>query len=162
MQDMHLFYFVSIAFYRCNAPFQTRGMKNFLPLCFFENASAFRTQRESPWTWNGVILLKLKWIVTLQNFRSPAKKWNVDHKNVIHIKLKQLYFNVAWNQCYLILVWSQMKVISTQCRLVWNEYGLKCCLKSAARYRPWKSHPLQLLKFVCKNTKWKKNMFSVH
>jgi len=93
---MHLFYFVSIAFHSCNAPFKTRGMKNFWPVWFFKSASAFTTQHESPWTRNGVILLKLKWKVTLQNFRSPAKKWNVDHKNVIHSKLKQLYFNVAW------------------------------------------------------------------
>jgi len=55
-----------------------------------------------------------------------------------------------------------MKVISTQCRLLSNEYGPKCCLKSTAQDRPWKSHLLQLLKFVYKNMKWKKNMFSVH
>jgi len=29
------------------------------------------------------------------NFRSPAKKWKVDHKNVIHSKSKQLHFNLA-------------------------------------------------------------------
>jgi len=129
---MHLFYFVSIAFHSCNAPFKTRGMKNFWPVWFFKSASAFTTQHESPWTRNGVILLKLKWKVTLQNFRSPAKKWNVDHKNVIHSKSKQLYFNVAWNECYLLIsmisnesdlnamlatfkwIWSQM--LSQKCR----------------------------------------------
>jgi len=33
--------------------------------------------------------------VTLQNFRSPVKKWKVDHKNEMHSKSKQLLFNVA-------------------------------------------------------------------
>jgi len=57
----------------------------------FQSASAFTTQRKLPWTRKGVTLQNFKWIVTLQNFRSPAKKWK-DHKNVIHSKSKQLHF----------------------------------------------------------------------
>jgi len=37
----------------------------------------------------------------LQYFRSPAKKWKVDHKNLIYSKSKQLYFNVAYDECDL-------------------------------------------------------------
>jgi len=121
-------------FHRCNAPFQTREMKNFWPLCFFKSCKCICNA-----TW-----------VTL------------NHKNVIHSESKQLHFNAAWNECYLKLVWSEMKVISTQCWLVSNEYVLKCCLKSAAQYRPWNWNPLELLKFVYKNMKWSKNMFWVH
>jgi len=60
-----------MTFPRYGAPFQTRGMKSFLASAMFQSASAFTTQRESPWTRKGV---------TLQNFKSSAKKWNVDHK----------------------------------------------------------------------------------
>jgi len=45
-----------------------------------------------PWTQVGV---------TLQKFRSPAKKWKVDHKNLIHSKSKQLHFNVVYSECDL-------------------------------------------------------------
>jgi len=38
-----------------------------------------------PWIWKGV---------TLQNFRSPAKKWKADHKILIYSKSKQLHFDV--------------------------------------------------------------------
>ena len=48
-----------------------------------------------PWTRKGVTLQNFKWIVALQNFRSPAKKWKVHRKNLIHSKSKQLHFNVA-------------------------------------------------------------------
>jgi len=75
-----------MAFQRYNAPFQTQGIKSFLATAVFQSASAFTTQRGSPWTRKGV---------ALQNFGSPAKKWKVDHKNVIQSKSKQLHFNVA-------------------------------------------------------------------
>jgi len=64
---------------RCNAPFQTRGMRSFLASAVLQSASAFTTQRESPWTRKSVTLQNFKWRVTLQNFRSPAMKWKVDH-----------------------------------------------------------------------------------
>ena len=59
------------------------------------SVGAFTTQRESPWTRKSPTFQNFKWIVTLQNFRSPAKKWKIDHKNVIHSKSKQLHFNMA-------------------------------------------------------------------
>ena len=45
-----------MAFQRYNAPFQTQGIKSFLATAVFQSASAFATQRESPWTRKGVIL----------------------------------------------------------------------------------------------------------
>jgi len=45
----------------------------------FQSAKAFTTQRELPWTRKGVTLQNFKWRVVLQNFRSPAKKWKIDH-----------------------------------------------------------------------------------
>jgi len=46
------------------------------------------------WTRRGVTLQNFKWIVSLQNFRSPARRWKVNHKNVIHSESKQIHFNV--------------------------------------------------------------------
>jgi len=80
---------------KCNAPFQTQGMKSFLASAMFRSEGVFTTQRESPWTWKAVSLQNVKQRVTLQNFISPAKKWKIDHKNVIHSKSKQLHVNVA-------------------------------------------------------------------
>jgi len=37
-----------MTFQKCNAPFQTRGIKSFLASALFQSASAFTTQRESP------------------------------------------------------------------------------------------------------------------
>ena len=68
---------------KCNAPIQTRGMKSFLSSAVFSSASAFTTQRESTWTRKGATLQNFKWRVALQNFRTPAKKCKLDHKNVI-------------------------------------------------------------------------------
>jgi len=48
-----------------------------------------------PWKWKSVTLQNVKWSVTLQNFKSPAKKRKVDHQNLIYCKWKQLHFNVA-------------------------------------------------------------------
>jgi len=80
---------------RCNAPFQTRGMKNFLTSAVFESTSAFTTQREPSWTRKGVILQNFKWIVIFQNFRPLPKKWKVNHQNVIHNKSQQFHFSVG-------------------------------------------------------------------
>jgi len=70
-------------------------MKSFLASAVLLSASAFTTQCESPWTWKGITLQNFKRIVILKNFRSSAKKWKVDHKNLMHSKSKQLHCKVA-------------------------------------------------------------------
>jgi len=57
----------------------------------------------------------------LQNFRSPAKKWNVDHKNRIHSKPNEC--GLKWKS--VMWMWSQMKkchvnVVSNECDLKWK------------------------------------------
>ena len=53
----------------------------------------------------------------------------VDHKNVIHSKSKQIHFNMAYKECDLKWVLSQVNVVSNKCGLksMWsqNECGLK-------------------------------------
>jgi len=83
-----------MTFQMCDTAFQAGDMKNFLVSAVFQSVGAFTTQPES---------LRTRKSVTLQNrnFRSPAKKFKVDRKNVIHSKSKQLHFNVAANECDL-------------------------------------------------------------
>jgi len=65
-------------------------------LCWWhEVLQGLQPSMSQPWTRKGVTLQNFIWIVTLQNFRSSAKKWKVDHKNLIRIKSKQLHFNAT-------------------------------------------------------------------
>jgi len=49
-------------------------LKIFSEFCYSSELTSF---------CKGATLQNFEWRVTLQNFRSPAKKWKVDHKNVI-------------------------------------------------------------------------------
>jgi len=61
--------------------------------------------------------------VTLQNFRSSAKKWKVDHKNPIHSKSKQLHFTTEKNEGGLKRKKSHVNVVSNECGLkgMWSQ-----------------------------------------
>ena len=87
-----------------------------------------QTSVSHPWTRKGATLQNFKWIVNLQNFRSPAKKWKADHKkwctvNQNSFTLTWRKMNVISNQCSL--KWSGLKWMWSQITVVWNECGLK-------------------------------------
>ena len=81
-------------------------------------------------TRKGAILQNFKWIVTLQKFRSPTKKWKVIIK--IWFTVNQNSFTLMWrkmiwspmnvvsNDCGLKIMWSQMIAVSNECGLKWK------------------------------------------